>query len=168
MKLQPARLALGLFLAAPVVAQQPAAVDPLARLGWFAQVAGHCYVGTLPDAQSKDTQCYSVVMGHAVRGTIQVERPGSPVFEGEGLFGWDKAAGRIAYVLVAPGGTFTPGEAFYEGERLLFPQRVIAGKPEVRSAWTREGDGYKVTRESRDVGGAWKTVFEVVYARVTP
>lgn len=68
----------------------------------------------------------------------------------------------------APWARFTPGEAGYEGERLLFPQRPSPGKPEVRSAWTRAGDGYRVTRESRDEGGAWKTVFEVVYARATP
>lgn len=163
----PMSLALAVSLAAPVTAQE-AAPAPLAKLGWFGELVGHCYVGTLPDGASRDTQCYAALMEHAVRGTISVERPGGPAFQGEGTFGFDKATGQIAYVLVAPGGTFTPGTAVYEDGRLLFPQRVPAGKPEARSAWTRTADGYTVTREVKDESGAWKPAFAVSYAKVNP
>jgi hypothetical protein len=48
--------------------------------GWFADLAGSCWVGMFPDGKSEHTQCYTVQFDKFLRGTaaLKVERDGAP------------------------------------------------------------------------------------------
>ena len=48
-----------------------------AGFGWFRNVVGHCWVGTLPDGITQHTHCYTSQFGRFIRGTstlIQTRR----------------------------------------------------------------------------------------------
>ncbi len=83
------------------------------------------------------------------------------------MFALDHKVGKIVYAQWASNGALSQGEAYYEGEVLLFPDRVKPGELSAtgRSRWIRlDADAYKVTREKWD-GDRWSETLSVVYRR---
>jgi hypothetical protein len=82
------------------------------------------------------------------------------------VFAWIVKDGRIRYSNWADNGSLVHGEAYYEGELLLFPDvRSRDEEPTTRSVWRRlDADSFEVTREARDAG-SWREQFKVTYRR---
>jgi hypothetical protein len=146
---------------------QAASDDPLAWLGWMKDLAGACWQGTDPTGKTTDRQCYEIQFGRFLRGTIEIvaidNKP--PGFRGDSLFHRDVKTGRIAVVLWASNGSVSLGEALVDGDAIRFVQPKVAGRPEVRTSWTRQGtQAFAVVREQRE-GEAWKEVLKVSYRK---
>jgi hypothetical protein len=139
------------------------------RFGWFAELAGHCWRGEYAGGGG-DVQCYEWQYGRYLRGTIAIDAPGPDgkrlELSGDSVFDWDEETGRIRYANWSDAGQLQHGEAYYEGEALLFPDvRSRDEEPRTRSRWVRLGDdAFEVTREKRE-GDAWVAVLTVRYRR---
>jgi hypothetical protein len=140
------------------------------QFGWFGTLAGSCWQGEHPDGRTRDTQCYQWQFGRLIRGTISISgqrTDGEPwSLEGDSVFAWIVKDGRIRYSNWADNGSLVHGEAYYEGELLLFPDvRSRDEEPTTRSVWRRlDADSFEVTREARDAG-SWREQFKVTYRR---
>ena len=162
------RSVLAALLAAPAIAvAQAGAEDPLAYLGWLKELAGSCWQGTDAAGNATDRQCYEIQFGRFLRGSIEIgvidNKP--PGFRGDSLFHRDAKTGRIAIVLWASNGSVSVSEALVDGEAIRFVQPKVAGRPEVRTSWTRQGEqAFAVVREQRE-GEAWKEVLKVSYRK---
>jgi len=139
-------------LSASVDAQ---AIDP--GFGWFADLAGSCWVGLLPDGETEHTQCYETQFHKFLRGAavLKTQREGQwqPVFEGDSLFAWDETRKAIVYYIWGSDGSHRPLEARYVGDELSFPvpARADASKVAYRSVWRRiDPDTFEVRRERPD------------------
>jgi hypothetical protein len=167
-KIGVAGLASGWLLAAVAAAAEPPA--PAADFGWFGTLAGHCWRGDYTGGGG-DTQCYAWQYGRYLRGTIAIEAPGkdgAPFrLAGDSVFDVDPQSGRIRYSNWADVGSLQHGEAYYDGERLHFPDvKSRDEEPVTRSTWRRiDADSFEVTRERRE-GEEWKPLFSVTYRRV--
>ena len=165
------RLALAVTLAALAAsAQSPTApaTNPLAGFGWFAELGGGCWRGEHPGGKANDTQCYLAQFERLMRGSIRVTRDGSTVAEGDAVFAIDPAGtGKVVYAQWGTGGTYATGELTFEGDTLVFRNRLPDGKEApVRSIWRRTGpDGFRVVRERSSPEG-WKEFLTVDYRRM--
>jgi hypothetical protein len=154
-----------------IMATRAEDAGPLAHFGWFADMAGACWTGRLPDGKTTDTQCYSIQYGRLLRGTIRLQKThgGQAVssFEGDSVYAWDAKVGKIRYSFWANDGSYGTAEAYLDGDTIVFPvsdpndsSRVIA-----RSVWRRiDADTFTVTRE-RLTDGAWQEQLKVTYSR---
>jgi len=141
--------------------------SPLAPFKWLAQLTGACWTGTHSDGKTSDTQCYDVELRRFIRGSIAVESPGRPAFEGRGVLSWDAKRERIVFWSWASTGTTGQMEATWEGDILRYPdpRKPDPAAPSLRATWTRiDADSYRVARERRE-GDAWKELFAIVYKR---
>lgn len=169
-KIGVAGLASGCLLAATVAVSEPPAAA--AAFGWFGMIAGHCWRGDYPGGGG-DTQCYAWQYGRYLRGTIAIEAPGkdgAPFrLSGDSVFDVDAKSGRIRYSNWSDTGSLQHGVAWYEGDRLLFPDvKSEDEEPLTRTTWRRiDEDGFEVTRERRE-GEEWKPQFSVTYRRTAP
>jgi hypothetical protein len=170
-KIGVAGLASGWLMAAVAAAAEPPA--PAADFGWFGTLAGSCWRGEYPQGGGGDTQCYEWQYGRYLRGTIAIEtagKDGTPFkLAGDSVFDLDAKSGRIRYSNWSDAGSLQHGEAYYDGERLHFPDvKSKDEEPRTRSTWRRiDADSFEVTRERRE-GEEWKPLFSVTYRRVAP
>ena len=161
-------LALSALAAGPALAQsKPPEKGPLAAFGWFAELAGSCWKGDHPDGKSSDRQCYEIRYGGLLRGTIEISRDGSRVFEGEGIFAVEAGRPYVTFAQWGTAGAFGMGEMRIEGERLVFRNREPDGSlMPARSVWRRTGpDSFRVVRERETPGKGWSPLLEVDYRR---
>lgn len=167
--LLPATVLLAITAAAAAAAESPAGAAPPAGFGWFGSLAGSCWVGEY-QAGGGDTQCYEWQYGRYLRGTIEIDMKsgaGAPQkLTGDSVFDWDAKSGRIRYSNWSDAGSLQHGEAYYEGDLLLFPDvKSRDEEPRTRSSWRRiDADTFEVTRERRN-GDAWTAEFSVTYRR---
>jgi hypothetical protein len=166
----PAGLVAGALLAGGVAAGGQQEASPLAPFGWFAELAGACWTGSL-DGKPTDTQCYEVELGRFIKGTITIgaggERAGqAPAFRGAAIFAWNATANRIDYWQWASDGSYRMADATIENGRLHFPMpRRDATAAAERTTWTRvDRDSFIVVRE-RQAGSSWTPVLTVTYRR---
>jgi hypothetical protein len=165
-----AALALLAFAAeAPPAAAADA--DPRARFAPLAFLAGSCWTGTLPGAKA-DTHCFDWRWeGRFLHDRHVVTAAGEPPYEGETLYSWDPREGRVTFTYWASDGAVTRGEAVFEEDRIVFPERYTGedgAAIELRSVWRRSGEhGYHTTVEQRR-GEAWVRLWEAEYARSGP
>ena len=148
-----------------------AAPGPLAGFGWFAELGGSCWKGDHPDGKTSDTQCYLAQYERLMRGSVKIMREGSeqPVFEGDAVFAVDPAGGKkVVYTQWGYNGVYATGEITFEGDALVFRNRMPDGtEAAVRSIWRRTGpDGYRVTRERSAGDKGWDEFLAVEYRRV--
>lgn len=161
-----AKLLTALLLCAPA-----ALAGPLDGFGWFADLAGACWTGEVPDGKTQHSQCYTSQFDRFLRGTavLWTERDGvrEEQFSGDSLFALDEPSGRIVYYIWGSNGSHSRHEAYYTGDELLFPvaRRDDPAVTSYRSAWRRiDADTFEVRREVPD-GDGWRTEFSVLYKR---
>jgi hypothetical protein len=138
--------------------------SPLAAFGWMKELAGSCWTTTLPDGQTRDTQCYEARHGRFLFGRIEI----GTRFQGESLFAWDEDAKKIVFYFWGSNGRHGVGEGRFEGELIHFPEftKRDPAAPESRSTWSQIGpDAYRVSRQERS-GDAWSEKWAVTYTRV--
>ena len=157
--------------AEPQSQPQAAATGPLAGFGWFAELGGSCWKGDHPDGKTSDTQCYLAQYERLMRGSVKIVREGSaqPAFEGDAVFAVDPAGGRkVVYTQWGYNGVYATGEITFEGDALVFRNRMPDGtEAPVRSVWRRTGpDGYRVARERSAGDKGWDEFLAVDYRRV--
>jgi hypothetical protein len=149
-------------------APSPPASNALAGFGWFAELGGACWQGEHPGGKTSDTQCYLAQFERLMRGSIRVMRDGGTVAEGDAVFAVDPAGtGKVVYAQWGTGGTYATGELTFEGDTLVFRNRLADGRQApVRSIWRRTGpDGFRVVRERAGPEG-WKEFLAVEYRRM--
>jgi hypothetical protein len=162
-------LALLIVLCGPAaLAQAPA--DPLAPFGWLRQLAGSCWRGEYANTSTADKQCYEWQYGRFLRGTIElsgVQGQGlATELRGDSVWAWDAVRNRIQLATWASNGTFTPGEAVFEGDVLRVSMGRGESAPTLRTSWQRlDADAFLVRRERRE-GDIWRETLVVRYARV--
>jgi hypothetical protein len=169
------RIAIAVWLGltgVPAIGQIGAAEgDALAPFGWLRELAGACWRGQQSDGKPTDTQCYETQYGHFLRGTISMSGavPDKPAAElrGDSVWAWDAARKRVTVTTWASNGTITSGEAWYEGEAVVFPvPRRDGGEATARTRWQRiDADSFNVTRQRRE-GNDWLDGLTVTYRRV--
>jgi hypothetical protein len=147
------------------------AAGTLPGFGWFAGMAGSCWVGTFPDGKTEHRQCYTTQFGRFLRGTaaLRVRQEGELqlVFEGDSVFAWDESRRKIVYYIWGADGSHRQLEAEYLGDELAFPvpDKSDATKVAYRSVWRRiDSDTFEVRRE-RPSGDGWGAELKVVYRR---
>jgi hypothetical protein len=147
------------------------AADAVPGFGWFADMAGSCWVGTFPDGKTEHRQCYTTQFGRFLRGTAELRVRENDklqlVFEGDSLFTWDEGRRKIVYYIWGSDGSHRQLEAGFLGDELAFPvpDRNDATKVAYRSVWRRtDTDTFEVRRE-RPSGDGWTTELTVIYRR---
>jgi len=156
-------------LLAAAQAQPP--VGDAAGFGWLQQLAGSCWLGTTADGLTTDTQCYELQYGKFLRGTIAMAAasPGTATSDlrGDSVWAWDEARKRIALISWTSNGTISTGDAWFEGDVVVFPVARRDGAPAtVRTRWQRiDADSFHVTRQ-RHADNAWSDVLVVTYRRL--
>ena len=164
---------------APAEPPKPAATDPgfakdvppgLQGFGWFAELRGACWKGEHSDGRTSDVQCYLAQYDRLMRGSIKIHRAGSatPTFEGDAVFAIDSLTKeKIIFTQWGSGGVYGTGEVTFEGETLVFRNRLPDGKmSDVRSIWRKTAQGYAVTREREVKDKGWEPLLEVRYTRI--
>ena len=146
-------------------------IDPEAikAFGWFAELRDGCWRGKHSDGKTTDVQCYLFQYDRLMRGSIRIFREAAftPSFEGDAVFSIDPAGGKkIIYTQWGSGGVYSTGEITFEGDTLVFRNRLPDGKEaETRSIWRKTEKGYKVTRERQVPDKGWESIAEVEYTR---
>jgi hypothetical protein len=170
--------ALAATLVACAAAQEKPAVAPtasgdvppeLAGFGWFAELRGACWRGEHSDGKTYDVQCYLAQYERLLRGSIKIHRGGAatPSFEGDAVFAVDAAGEKkVTFTQWGTGGTYSTGEITFDGDALVFRNRLPDGKfADVRSIWRKTPEGYTVVREREVKDKGWDPILEVKYRR---
>lgn len=156
--------------AAPSPNAAPAkAPDFLEPFGWLRDLAGACWHGLHSDGITSDTQCYETQWGRHLRGTIKIswtkDGKSAEDFHGDSVFSYNEQRRVILFTNWSSLGNYGLGEAYLEGEHVIFPSQAKVASTEVRHRWTRVGeDEFTVIRE-RKVGDAWTELNRVTYHR---
>jgi hypothetical protein len=143
---------------------QVGGADDMPRFGWLRQLVGACWQGRTADGTPTDTQCYELQYGKFLRGTIAIPSAG---LLGDSVWAWDEAGKRITLTAWSSSGAITNGEAYFEGDAVVFPvQRRDGAKPTSRTRWQRiDADSFQVTRQRR-AEADWADVAAFTYQRV--
>ena len=73
---------------------------------------------------------------------------------------------KVAFTQWGTGGVYSTGEVTFDGEMLVFRNRLPDGTfSDVRSLWRRTPEGFTVTREREVKGKGWDPILEVRYRR---
>ncbi|GAB2507470.1 hypothetical protein GCM10027084_22980 [Pseudoxanthomonas sangjuensis] len=157
-----------LLCLAPLVA---IAGEPLSKFGWFADMVGSCWKGTLPDGVTEHSHCYSGQFDQFIRGTatLSAQQDGKRVeqFQGDSLFAWDDENREIIYYIWGSNGSHSRHKAMYADGDLAFPieSKKEPGRIAHRPLRHRiDNDPFEVRREVPD-GDGWKTELTVLYRR---
>lgn len=142
-----------------------------AGFGWFASMAGSCWVGQFPDGRTEHTQCYTSQFGKFVRGTASLaavkEGTRQHAFEGDSVFAWDGPSGKIVYYIWGSDGSHRQLHAQFVGEELHFPvpSRTEPARVSYRSAWRRIDENTFEVRRERPQGDQWSNELTVIYRK---
>jgi hypothetical protein len=142
-----------------------------AGFGWFAAVAGACWVSVSSLTVVPSTRSATSQFGKFLRGTASLSSRGNDdirlQFEGDSIFAWDEAAKRIVYYIWGSDGSHSLMEAYFIGDELAFPvaSRKEPSQIAYRSVWRRVTENtFEVWRERPGPNG-WGTELTVVYHR---
>jgi hypothetical protein len=155
---------LGVLLASPAVAAEPA---PLAPLAFF---TGACWKGTFTGSSQTDTHCFSKMYGGVfVRDVHRVEG-GKPGYGGETIYAWDPGAKQIVFTYYDADGGVSRGTAEPTDKGLAFGDERYTGPDGreivMRTTWTRDGaDGYTATTQQK-AGDGWKPMMSIIFKRL--
>jgi hypothetical protein len=157
----------------PAAAAPPTRPQPLPPpdFGWFADLVGSCWLGTLPEGR-EHKHCYVRQFDRFIRGvaTLSMETDGSrkPVFIGDSVFAADNQKHIVYYSWGSDGG-HRQLTAHYAGDELVFPITLRANPRKVvyRSVWKRiDKDTFEVRREKPDADEKkWTEELKVTYRR---
>ncbi|MEW6155876.1 MAG: hypothetical protein AB1813_00490 [Verrucomicrobiota bacterium] len=141
------------------------------EFGWMRELAGSTWVGKFPDGKTVHSQSYEIQFGRFLRGAASLsgDHQGKQVaqFHGDSVFAWDAKSSKIVYYLWGSDGNHGREEAWFEGDRIIFPaySKKEPGKLRYRSVWQRiDRDSFRVDREV-PMGDSWKVELSVTYRR---
>ncbi len=145
------------------------APDPLEPFGWLRDLVGACWHGLHSDGITSDTQCYETQWGRHLRGTIKIswtkDGKSAEDFHGDSVFSYNEQRRVILFTNWSSLGNYGLGEAYLEGEHVIFPSQAKVASSEIRHRWTRLGeDEFTVIRE-RKTGEVWTELNKVTYHR---
>jgi hypothetical protein len=144
----------------------------LAVYGWFAELAGSCWLAEFPGGETRDRQCHSAQFGKVLRVDQVVETLVAGKLAGaltaSSVYAWDARNKRIRHFFWGSDGSLETATGWVEGaDFVLVLDREMdpEGKFEMRTVLRRDGrDGFSAAREQRE-GSGWSTLFSVSYRR---
>jgi hypothetical protein len=137
---------------------------------WMRDLIGGTWEGKFPDGKTVHSQTYTSQFGRFLRGSASLsgDHGGQMTsFSGDSVFACDSGSPNVVYYVWGSDGNHGREEAYFDGERIVFPvhSKKEPGKVRFRSVWTRlDADSFRVDREV-PIEAGWKVTLSVTYHR---